>query len=69
MYVTSAEYGYFSTQSHPTLYYTYTFCLQINAKFQCISDMMAGKPYEQHVVSRYYAIENSSTNTDDEVST
>ena len=37
------------------------------AKFQTISDMIAGKPYEQHVVSRYYAIENSLTDTDDEV--
>ena len=31
--------------------------------------MIAGKPYEKHVVSRYYAIENSLIDTDDEVST
>ena len=36
------------------------FIFQVSDKFQSIADMIAGKPYEQHVVSRYYAIENSS---------
>ncbi|XP_072031722.1 uncharacterized protein [Amphiura filiformis] len=31
----------------------------IAAKFQSVSDMVSGKPYEQHVVSRFYAVENS----------
>ena len=42
------------------------FGLQVAAKFQLISDMIAGKPYEQHVVSKYYAIENSSNDQEDQ---
>ncbi|XP_072030545.1 uncharacterized protein [Amphiura filiformis] len=41
----------------------------IAAKFQIICDMVSGKPYEQHVVSRFYAIENSlNDQADTEVS-
>ncbi|XP_072031721.1 uncharacterized protein [Amphiura filiformis] len=41
----------------------------ITTKFQSISDMISGKPYEQHVVSRFYAVENSSDDqTDTELS-
>ena len=39
--------------------------LQVSEKFQSISDMIAGKPYEQHVVSKYFAIENSSNDQED----
>ena len=38
---------------------------QIHNKFQSINDLIAGKPYEQHVVSRYYAVENSSNDQKD----
>ncbi|XP_072032305.1 uncharacterized protein [Amphiura filiformis] len=37
----------------------------VSDKFQSISDMIAGKPYEQHVVSKYFAIENSSNDQAD----
>ncbi len=44
---------------------TFDLLSQITAKFQSINDMISGKPYEQHIVSRFYAVENSSSDQAD----